>query len=236
MPKEKTRLEAGAQRVNRNLKKLNASVESILHLARTHRDLEAYELILSAEQAAERIVNELRKRAKVTGRPTAVMDVESIMEEEIPVEMGYTKEGWFHLKFPRMLPKKESGSAEYIRGFLYPAVRRYFKDAEYTRRFSKCVVIFRHVYDEACPENEARDHDNIELNMVIDTLAIYVMEDDGPLKCEHHYCSAPGPNDHTEVYIVPEDEHNKWIEMKKTIPGAGMEIEKDTSFLVENHT
>lgn len=231
MSNEKSRLEAGANRAFRNLKKLTAALSTVLHLARTHRDLEAYEHILAAEVAAERIVNELRKLARVTGRPSAVMDVEQIMAEEIPVEMGFTKEGWFYLRFPRMLPKKEEGSAEYIRGFLYPAMRRYFQNAEYTRRFAECVVIFRHVYDENCPENEARDHDNIELNMVIDTLAIFVMEDDGAHKCEHHYCSAKGPYDHTEVYVIPEEDHKQWIEMKKTIPGTGMMIEKDTSFL-----
>ena len=236
MSNEKTRLEAGANRAFRNLKKLTAALTTVLHLARTHRDLEAYEHILAAEVAAERVVNELRKLARVTGRPSAVMDVEQIMAEEIPVEMGYTKEGWFHLRFPRMLPKKEEGSAEYIRGFLYPAMRRYFQNAEYTRRFGKCIVIFRHVYDENCPENEARDHDNIELNMVIDTLAIYVMEDDGPRKCRHEYFSVPGPYDHTEVYVVPLEDKMIWFQNEDLIPGTGMEIEKDTSFLGENHT
>ena len=112
---------------------------------------------------------------------------------------------------------------------------RYFREAEYTRRFSECVVIFRHVYDEACPENQLRDHDNIELNMVIDTIAIYVMEDDTPLKCRHYYLSAPGPEDHTEVYVVPLTDWLTWVQRENEIPGTGMEIEKDTSFLMEYH-
>lgn len=233
MPNQKTRLEAGAKRADRNLKKLNASIVSVLHLSRCHRDLEAYQYILPGLHAAERIVNELRKLARVTGNPSAVMDVESIMTEEIPVEMGYTREGWFHLRFPRMLPKKEEGSAEYVRGFLYPAVSRFFRDTSYVRRFGRCVVIFRHVYDEACPENEARDHDNIELNMIIDTIAIYTMEDDSAFKCRHYYYSVPGPYDHTEVYVIPEEDLLTWVQNEASIPGSGMQIEKDTSFLAE---
>lgn len=235
MGNQKTRLEAGANRADRNLKKLNSAIASILHHARAHRDLNAYEYVLTALHAAERIVNELRKLARITGKPSAVIDVENIMAEEIPVEMGYTREGWFHLRFPRMLPKKEEGSAEYVRGFIYPAVKRYFRDAAYTRRFSKCVVIFRHVYDETCPENEARDHDNIELNMVIDTLAIYVMEDDSAFKCRHYYYSVPGPYDHTEVYVIPQEDWLTWVQNEAEIPGTGMEIVEDTSIFEEKH-
>lgn len=236
MSTQKSRFEAGVHRVNRHLKKVNSAVTAMLYFARMHKDLEAYDDTMKAEQAAEKLVNELRKLVKVSGRPSAVMDVETIMEEEIPVEMGYTEEGWFHLRFPRMLPKKEGGSAEYVRGFLYPAVNRYFRNAEYSRRFSDCVVIFRHVYDENCPENQARDHDNIELNMVIDTIAIYVMEDDTPFKCRHYYYSVAGPYDHTEVYVVPLSDWKLWVDREDSIPGEGMRIEKDTSFLAEKNT
>ena len=235
MTEEKTRLEAGAQRLNKHMKKLTASVASILHFARIHKDLRAYEYILAAEEVAERIVIELRKLARVTGNPRAVMDVECIMAKEIPVEMGYTKEGWFHLRFPRMLPKKEGGSAEYVRGFLYPAIGRYFRTAEYFRRFSRCTVIFRHVFDETCPENWKRDHDNIELNMVVDTIAVHVMEDDAAQKCRHVYYSVPGPDDHTEVYVIPDEDWQKWVMNENNIPGTGMQIEEDTSFLNQMH-
>lgn len=231
----KSRLEAGVSRVNRNLKHLNTSVAMAMQLASSHKDLDTYDHILAAEQVAERIVIDLRKLAKVTGKPSGAKNVEAIMAEEIPVEMGYTREGWFHLRFPRMLPKKETGSAEYVRDFLYPAVKRYFQNTAYTRRFGDCMVVFRHVYAEDCPENRFRDHDNIELNMVIDTIAIYVMEDDSPMKCRHLYFSVPGSEDHTEVYVVPIEDKDLWNQIEDDIPGTGMEIEKDTSFLGEIH-
>ena len=63
MSNDKTRMEAGAGRVNRNLKKLNASVASLLSLARAHRDLDTYEHILDAERFTARIEMELRKLA-----------------------------------------------------------------------------------------------------------------------------------------------------------------------------
>ena len=42
-----------------------------------------------------------------TGLPYAKKEVQRIMSEEVPFEIGYTDEGWFCVRFPRMLPKKE---------------------------------------------------------------------------------------------------------------------------------
>ena len=50
-----------------------------------------------------------------------------------------------------------------------------------------------------------------------------------------HYLSAPGPEDHTEVYVVPLTDWLTWVQRENEIPGTGMEIEKDTSFLMEYH-
>ena len=63
-----------------------------------------------------------------TGLPYAKKEVQRIMSEEVPFEIGYTDEGWFCVRFPRMLPKKEKGGVEYIRGQLYPALERFFKN------------------------------------------------------------------------------------------------------------
>ena len=48
-------------------------------------------------------------------------------------------------------------------------------------------MIFRHVYDRNRPEREYRDHDNIELNTVVDAIAMFFLVDDTPLECRHYY-------------------------------------------------
>ena len=93
----------------------------------------------------------------------------------IPVEIGFTEERWFCLRIPALLPKKAGGSADYIRSFLYPAMRAFFEKRPPVR-YQDCVLIYRHVYDRARPERKMRDHDNIEINMVSDIVAMYVID------------------------------------------------------------
>ena len=160
-----------------------------------------------------------------TGLPYAKKEVERIMAEEVPFEIGFTDEGWFSVRFPRMLPKKEKGGVEYIRGQLYPALQRFFQN-EYPVRFDDCVIIYRHVYAEGFPERKKRDHDNIEINFVTDMVAMYTMTDDAPYLCEHHYCSAAGTTERTEVYVIPRSDMVAWLELRDTFPDEGVKFKK----------
>ena len=42
-------------------------------------------------------------------------------------------------------------------------------------------MIFRHTYDRNRPEREYRDHDNIELNTVVDAVVMFFLVDDAPI-------------------------------------------------------
>ena len=170
----------------------------------------AYEQALRLEETAERLVLLTRALPAYTGSGMAKRDVKNIMKLCIPVDMGFTTEGWFRLCIPALLPKKGSGSADYIRSFLYPAMQEYFQGKEPVR-YTDCVLVYRHVYDRERPERRMRDHDNIETNMVSDIVAMYVMPDDAPWVCSHYECSVMGEDDHTEVYVVPRMEFPKWL-------------------------
>ena len=91
-------------------------------------------------------------------------------------------------------------------------------------RYQDCVLIYRHVYDRARPERKMRDHDNIEINMVSDIVAMYVMPDDSPAVCSHYYCSTAGQEERTEVYVVPKKEFPIWLAMENTMPDEGVEL------------
>ena len=92
---------------------------------------------------------------------------------------------------PTLLPKKQKGSVDYIRDYLYLAMGEFFRGKQPVR-YTDCVLIFRHIYRHDRPERRYRDHDNIEVNAVTDVIALYVLFDDSPLHCSHYYCSAPG--------------------------------------------
>lgn len=167
---------------------------------------------LAAE--TEKLAQLTRDLPAHTGNIKAAFDLNDLMIDSSGVEVGYTPEGWFSVQMPALLPRKERGSADYIRTMLYPPVQQFFR-AHAPLYFERCVIAFRHVYHQDRPEREYRDHDNIELNMVVDIIALFTMKDDAALRCRHYYCSAPGDTDRTEVYVLPVDDFPRWLQFEK---------------------
>lgn len=184
---------------------------------------EAYTYAMRMEETAEKIVLLTRTLPAYTGVSTALSDVEKVMADSISTKIGFTAEGWFSLRIPALLPKKSSGSADYIRSFLYPAMRDFFINKS-PIRYSDCVLIYRHIYDKSRPERKKRDHDNIEINMVSDIVAMYVMSDDAPSVCSHYYCSTEGIEDCTEIYVVPKSDFPIWLVIEKAMPEEGVKL------------
>ena len=152
--------------------------------------------------------------------------VEAIIKN-IPLEIGYTSQGWFSVRLPGLLPKKDRGSVRYVRGFLQPAMERFFLGREPYIYPSKCVIIYRHVYGAGFPKTKKRDHDNIEINQVTDIMRSYATHDDSPEWLNHYYMSADGTECRTEVYIVPECEFALFLVAEKNMPKEGVELYDD---------
>ena len=197
-------------RVEKMAGKLWNQIRLVKDCCQAHQLQMAYEQALRLEETAERLVLLTRALPAYTGSGMAKRDVKNIMKLCIPVDMGFTTEGWFRLCIPALLPKKGSGSADYIRSFLYPARQEYFQGKEPVR-YTDCVLVYRHVYDRERPERRMRDHDNIETNMVSDIVAMYVMPDDAPTVCSHYECSVMGEDDCTEVYVIPRIDFPQWL-------------------------
>ncbi len=181
---------------------------------------------LEVEEVVEKSALLARALPAYTGSPKAVQEVEQIIRNTVPIEIGFTKEGWFSVRLPFILPKKESGSTDYIRSYLYPAIRDFFKGKQPVR-YTDCVVIFRHVYDRQRPERQYRDHDNFEINFVTDAIALYVLPDDNPMVCTHYYCSASSSVERTEVYIVPKPDFRRWLDIEPGMPDKGVLLYKN---------
>lgn len=184
---------------------------------------ESYNRALRLEELSEQTVLLTRVLPAYTGAVGATTQTDAIISDTIPVEVGFTAEGWFSIRIPTLLPKKASGSADYIRSYLYPAMRKFF-EGKPPVRFRDCVLAYRHVYDRSRPERAMRDHDNIETNMVTDILALYVLPDDHPAVYSHYYCSAAGSEDRTEVYVIPKHDFPVWMVEEKTLPDKGVKL------------
>lgn len=215
-------------RVEKKAVKLLDQLSLVKDFCQRHQMQIAYEQALRLEETAERLVLLTRVLPAYTGSNVAGMEVENTIKLCIPVDMGFTAEGWFRLCIPALLPKKGSGSADYIRSFLYPAMQEYFQGKEPVR-FTDCVLVYRHVYSRERPERRMRDHDNIETNMVSDIVAMYVMPDDAPSVCSHYECSVMGEDDRTEVYVIPRMDFPQWLSQENERLGEEENVHEKTS-------
>ena len=203
--------------LDRTIKEAEKLIKTLYAVKTDYADKRMEEALtksVSAARISESVALKTRALPAYTGHPQAEVMVQKAIEEAVPIEMGFTEEGWFCLRMPILLPRKEKSSRSYLRGSLYPALER-FTCGKPKIRYRNCVLIFRHVYDHNRPEREYRDHDNIELNTVVDAIAMFFLVDDTPLECRHYYCSASGEKEMTEVYIVPREEFESWLAMEK---------------------
>ena len=223
------------------LEKTIRQTEKLLKLLKAvHTDYEdkrmedTMEKAVSAAKQAEEVALLTRALPAHTGHPRAKDLTRDAIAEAIPIEIGFTDQGWFCLRMPILLPRKEKSSRNYIRGFLYPELEQFAAGRRI--RYRNCVLIFRHVYDRNRPEREYRDHDNIELNTVVDAIAMFFLVDDTPLECRHYYCSVAGIRERTEVYIVPRNEFEDWLALENSIPEIGVFLHKKPPIPRKNHT
>lgn len=194
--------------------------EKLLKMLRTvgeSRDLEdALKLSVTAAKISEGVALKTRALPAHTHHPQAERMVQEAVSESVLVDIKLTEEGWFYLQMPILLPRKEKSPRSYLRGFLYPALAAFARERP-PIRYRDCVMIFRHIYDRSRPEREYRDHDNIELNTVVDAIAMFFLVDDTPFECRHYYCSVVGDEESTEVFIVPQTEFGMWLSKEKNI-------------------
>ena len=182
----------------------------------------AYEKALKAAETSERLTLLTRVLPGYTGCRKARWKIEQMIEQTIKVEIGFTEYGWFSVA-DSGLDAKERTLVQHLMcaPFFFRAMQRFFQNKEPVR-YSDGVLAYRHVYARSRPERQYRDHDNIEVNMVSDIVALFVLKDDAPSFCSHYYCSAAGDADRTEVYVIPKDSFPAWLICEKTMPDAGV--------------
>ena len=198
-------------KIEKNIEKGQKHLKDARYFFEKHKYQTAYEESFEAENYLEKAVLKSREAPVLLGKETAREEVDESVKSNIDVDIGLTPEGWFFVKMPALLPKKEKGDVNYIRGFLYPAMKEYFRNHD-PILYEDCFIAFKHIYDEKRPIRQWRDHDNIEVNIVTDIIALYTMYDDNPHNCSHLYCSVSGKKNKTEVYVAPKLDIVNWIQ------------------------
>lgn len=211
------------QAMEKKLRLLSVGLSELQKLDEMNRPDLFNQVAINYIKHAEQLSLIMRSMPYAAGVPNSKRLIDKAILDAVPIEMGFTEENWFCIRLPMLLPKKGRGNTEYIRGMLYPAMQEFFRDKDPVR-YDNCVLIFRHVYDRNRPERQLRDHDNVELNMVVDSVAMFLLYDDAPMRCRHYYTSVAGTEERTEVYVVPVENFLEWYIKEPLIPDKGVTL------------
>ena len=190
---------------------LSRKTEEALALFQKERYEEAYELMLDLARKSEKATLISRKLPTHTGKPNADAEMDAVLAEASPIKMGFIMRDWFFLRMPPLAYCKELANKEYIRGMLYPALLRFWIGKPIAR-IPNGVIVLRHVFPWDDRANRKRDYDNVETKLVVDAIALYLLEDDSPERCEVFHCTALGQEASLDVYVVPRDEFSYWYD------------------------
>lgn len=162
------------------------------------------------EEVAEKIVNHARLFPTTIGFYNIEDEIKDNILKENKIDISY--EHWFKIKMPVLLNKKEVGNPIYIRSTLFFALQDFFRNNNYEKINEKCIIVFKHNYSNKRKYREMRDHDNIELNSVVDLITMYMLKDDNPLCLDHYYFSTNNlDEDSTEIYLIPKKDFVEFL-------------------------
>ena len=191
--------------IKKNISRLDDLLKYADLLITSGKIKEGNQELLEAEKLSEKIVNATRLLPNAYGLDTP--DLQEELKNNIICEndivLTYLEEDVFYAKLPFLLPKKNGGNPIYVRSSLQVALEDFFSEDRPVKIDEPATIIFRHNYSFDTPEKEYRDHDNIEINVVVDLLALYILIDDAPLRLRHYYLSVPSDENVTEIYVLP---------------------------------
>lgn len=170
MKKPRNEFHEAVQKGLKCAEKLVSDFEILNSMCESGQDIEAFQYSFGVHGRVCKLFKISNYLPAFTGDSEADKLVEEVLREEIPIDIGYTKEGWFLMRMPLLLPKKETGKGDvkHLRAILGASFKKAFAAELDTVKFRECTIIYRHVYDQARPERAWRDHDNIEINFVTD--------------------------------------------------------------------
>lgn len=121
--------------------------------------------------------------------------------------------GVVEIALPCLLPKRKNRSNGFITGPLSGVLSQFILDKqEPFNKFEHCVICITHVYDKKLiNRRRIRDHDNMELKDIIDTINMFLLTDDTGSLCDIYSTSKVADDDFTLISIMGKDLFPKWI-------------------------
>lgn len=120
------------------------------------------------------------------------------------------RERMYEIVLPGLMPKRKSTrGTEYLIDPLMAALEKYVQEHGVVR-FPHSTVCFVMVYDRTLPERRVRDYDNLELKVVLDAVAAFLMDSDGGLLCDAYHSTELGETDCTRMFVMDSRLYPQW--------------------------
>lgn len=190
----------------KHLRKINEIIELLSRNPDLTLEHKYYELVKESEKFTEIVrllpsyFGDYNYREKV---------IDTILESEIVPTTISQSDNMLHIHFKSLLPRKEKDRAGYVRTSLFIACEKFVKENEVSVIEKPSIIIFKHNY--ADDKRAWRDHDNIEVNVLIDVVANFFLKDDSAKLLDHLHFSRKADEDSTDIYIIPREDLVKWL-------------------------
>lgn len=195
------------KKINKILKDFNKSINIINQVEHSLNFQQILEESFHLAKISENLTEHVRLLPSFTGYNKSQEEIEKIIiENNVSVSCSNDV---IHIKMNSLLPKKENERAGYIRTNLIVALKHYCENNNVEIITEPVVVVFKHNYSDK--HRMWRDHDNVEINVVMDALALYFLSDDTSKSCDHFYFSSPSDYDNTDIYIIKQTKFHKWL-------------------------
>ena len=109
MRKPRNEFHEAVQKGLKCAEKLVSDFEILNSMCESGQDIEAFQYSFGVHGRVCKLFKISNYLPAFTGDSEADKLVEEVLREEIPIDIGYTKEGWFLMRMPLLLPKKETG-------------------------------------------------------------------------------------------------------------------------------
>lgn len=143
-------------------------------------------------------------------------DVENAVLEAWNIKIEFMQQGWLYIKIPAIIPKIKRKKSSTIYFPLQTALEKFFKNKIVDKTIPS-VICYRFVYKNDIPESHYHDHDNKEIKLITDLIAVHTVVDDCPKYLNNYCCSASGEESCTEIFLVPREDFSRWLDYEKTI-------------------
>lgn len=212
--------------LDRALQKARCLVEDLKFIRDIHRedrDEVAYGFTLATVESAEDFALRVRELAKSQKIPDSEPEIQRVIDTAYKVEIGFTKDGYFCMRIPRLIPGMNGYSMRYLERSLSWRLEQFWKNRAALGKY-KHIIIFRHVYAYRHPAWECYVPAEGEIDCVLRLVLKNVCHEYYASNFKHYHCCALGEDECTEVYVVPIDDFPKWLDQEANIPPTGWKL------------